>query len=152
MIPVKNNKILENLICVEQFESGEISIPSYKNFFYNRNGFSLYKSDGTFNIHKTEYGVLRYLRRIMAARKKWSNFQYKKRYLLKKRYGREVFRIKNYVQKTILVPHLANYQLVQNRYIDTIQYVEIDNKNLYSLNLLELLYIKIRFIKNVVKV
>lgn len=124
-------------------------VNSYKNFFYNRNNYNIFKSDGSFNIKKKDFSIFRYVKNLMNSSEKWTNFNYRKRYLLKKRFKKQYFRIKNYIQKNILTEEFENQCKINSFFIESCMQLNFTKNTKYNLNLFELLYIKIRFILNI---
>lgn len=141
-------KIKNNL---EFLGENTIRVNNYKNFFYKRNNYNTFKNDGTFTIHKKEFSILRYTKHLMNSKKKWRNYHYKRRYILRKRYKKQYLRIKNYIQKNILTQDYIEHFKIKSFFHETCKQLIIEKNEKYNLDLFELLYLKKRFIINILK-
>lgn len=145
---INTKKIQNNL---EFLGNSCLKINNYKNFFYNRNNYKTFKSDGKININKNDLSIFRYIKHLMHSKKKWRNYHFKKRYLLRKRYKKQYLRIKNYIQKNILIHDFENHFKINSLFFESCTQLSLNKNNNYYLNFFELLYLKFRFISNILK-
>ena len=122
----------------------------YKSFFFKRNKYSMFKDSGEFNVKKSELSILRYTEHLMNNKKKWDDYRFKKKYLLRKRFKKQFLRIKNYIKKSIFIKDLENQYQIRNFFYETCLQPKIYDNESYNLTFFELLNLKMRLIIKVI--
>lgn len=124
----------------------KIKKSSLKNFIFKRKNLSLFNENGEFTIKKNEINFINFLKKISKAKRKWKIYSFKKQYLKKFQYKKRKIRIKNYIQKNILSKNVINYYKIDNL-INKSQQIVKNTKSYYVVDIFEILYIKIRLLK-----